>query len=192
MKKNKMKKQSVAPATTVLQSHLMDLHLITMRVLKEVNARRSLVGQIERATTNAVLAFEQAIVGYRQRYQMRRTHAALVVCRKSFRMLCLEGYVERRVFDEVRRRVDQLMEVFARLERAPAAEWATISIPPLEQRCADETKDRELDALQRTGERVAAVLRSIGRVVPITDDESGKGASGTAKSGEPQRIADAA
>jgi hypothetical protein len=133
MKLVKLRKQPAPQPMTVVKSHLMDLHLLSMKVLKEVKARRSLIGQIERATTNAVLAFEQASVGFRQRYQLRRTHAALVVCRQGFAMLYLEGYLRRRAFDEIRRRVDQLAAIFAQLEQLPTAEWETISIPPIAQ-----------------------------------------------------------
>jgi hypothetical protein len=163
---NKKNKRMPAQSTTTVQDCLFDLHLIVMQFLKAVKARRSLVGQIERATTSAVLAFEQATVGLRPRYQLRRTRAALAVCHRGFKMLCFESSVGTRVFDEVRRRVEQLRSVFEELERTPAEDWQMVSIPPLRSASLDDKEDRTLVELQRTSARVAAVMREVGEVVP--------------------------
>ena len=174
-----------------LQSHLRAVHLLSMEWLKQVRARRSLIGEIERATTNAIFAFEKALAGYRQRDQLRRTSAALRVCRSGFEVLCFESYIHERAFHEIGRRIDQLLPVLDQLATIPRDEWAKVLVPFIESKSA-EHEDATNAGVQRIRTQVADILRMIGPIAPVATGATKSNQAAVGVPPRPGRIKEAA
>jgi len=77
------------------------LHAYSIAHLKRLHARRSLIGSIERSTTNILFAFEHVCARDRPVENVSRIQRHLRNCRTGFKALWIEGHVSIRVYEGV-------------------------------------------------------------------------------------------
>ena len=139
----------------------LELHLVAIGWLASVRQRNSKVSRIRRATERTALAVEAATAGHRRSYHLGRAHEAMVSSLGLFRLLYLEGHIDARVFDQARRRIDQILAGLDQLSAATKEEWLTLELVPLEKEVTDYQAHPEFSRLQSLLARVAEAVRSL-------------------------------
>jgi hypothetical protein len=159
-----------------LQAAIDELYLVSVQRLESVEGRASLRGQVERAVTRAAMSFEQARMGLRTKHHLRRTVSALVSCRTGFKLLCLEGLVDAREYEDTRIRTEQVLTALLKLEALPLEEWPTIdrrsdaATTPIQ---AEARRSGTLAAIKLIRARVSEVMSPKKKMRPPKESPGG-------------------
>src|SRR3954468_3878655 len=89
-----------------IHTSLIEFHLLTKNWLAGIGS--SEISRMRRATARAVGAVEVASAGFRRAHHLRLAQESLRWMRSGFGLLFLEKVISPEVFDEARRRLDQI------------------------------------------------------------------------------------
>jgi hypothetical protein len=108
-----------------------DFHKKTLEWL--ARAPSLFTSRIHRATLTATIAVSSAALGNGSRErQVARAKAAIIPCHQVFRLLCMGGHVNAVVFDEARRRIDQILAGLDVLAKVSIEKWPELELASLE------------------------------------------------------------
>lgn len=158
--------ENTNPATPVHEVHpihdvIVDLHFFAKEWLVRVQQLKTEVARIRRATARAAGAFEVACSGDRRAYHLRLVRESMRWCRSSFRLLFLEGHIAAPVYDEARRRIDQIESGLKRLDSAGDERWPAVEPPPLAAPVTEFEKEPAFKPLRRLLARITETTRLI-------------------------------
>jgi len=158
--------ENTNPATPVHEVHsihdvIIDLHFFAKGWLERVRQLRTEVARIRRATARAAGAFEVACSGERRAYHLRLVRESMRWCRSSFRLLFLEGHIAAQVYDEARRRIDQIESGLKCLDSAGDDSWSSVEPLPLAAPVTEFEKEPAFKPLRRLLARIAETTRLI-------------------------------
>jgi hypothetical protein len=156
-------KKPAAPAHEVHPIHdvIVDLHFFAKEWLESVRQLRTEVARIRRATARAAGALQVASRGDRRKHHLRLVRESMGWCRSSFLLLFLEGHIPAEVYDEARRRIDQIDSGVKRLESAGDESWSAIEPPPLAAPVSEFEKEPAFKPIRRLLARIAETTRLV-------------------------------
>jgi hypothetical protein len=85
----------------------------------------------------------------------------MVTCFGLIRVLHVEGLIESRPYNHLRRRIDQIVSGLEQLGEATTEQWPTLELAPLDGESSDSNAAGEGSSLQLLLVRVAETVRSI-------------------------------
>jgi hypothetical protein len=86
---------------------------------------------LDRSGDSAMRAIAIAATGVRRKYHLGRASEAVLRMRAIFHVLWIRNAIEFGECDEIYRRLDQILDGLARLEKADKQAWSEVELPPL-------------------------------------------------------------
>jgi hypothetical protein len=124
-----------------------------------------LAARVRRVTENAVIALEIASLGHRPQHHLRRAQEAVAVCQSAFRILYARGQIDVRVFDEARRRIEQVVVGLDRLSDTPEKDWSSAKLPPLEAPFEQPAVPQSVSAVRDIVVEVSEIERAVNELI---------------------------
>jgi hypothetical protein len=130
--------------------------------LEALPKRHSRKVRIDRATETAILSVEQASLGIREQRHLTAARTAMIRCAGNFRLLRIDDELGTLVYDEARRRIDQIVSALENLMTPATGEPSpTPAMPEMEPAPVDGKFSKsvtDLEALLEQADRVARLL----------------------------------
>jgi len=142
-----------------IQTAITDLHGLAQIWLEEV--RSPDVAKIRRATARASDSIEIAADGCRRAHHLTVARECMLLTRSCFKRLFRDGKISPEKFDELRRRVAQVLACFARLRAVGDRSWSTVELPVIEAPPVNFDEEPTLRSLQLQTMRIAAVVKEV-------------------------------
>jgi hypothetical protein len=140
---------------------LQSLQVFADQLLKRKNVKVREVARVFRVIERATFAVELGATGRRRKYHLDRAQDAVVLTMAIFSQLCLHRTIGAQPFEEVRRRISQIMAGLEALEEIGEGEWASAALPPLDPPADDATQSPAFLTLKRVFETAVEAVDAV-------------------------------
>ena len=113
------------------------------------------------ATAKAMGAVKIASTGSRRSFHLELAFQKLLWVQNGFQVLFQRGKLSAEVFDESRRRLDQVLACVERLAAIDQDDWSTIELPPIATRPVDIAEDATIKLLRHMLTRIIEETRAL-------------------------------
>jgi hypothetical protein len=145
-----------ANASHPIHHALSELHLFVTKGFGQAPSTEA--ARLIRATIRARGAVKIAGAGVRRGHHLGVAIESLLWAQNGFEVLLLNGKIEHEMFDEARRRLDQVLQGLERLSGAADGSWSTVELPKLEAPSTDLAEDATIKPLRLLVARVTELV----------------------------------
>jgi hypothetical protein len=166
-----------------VHARIVELRRMARTWLEPLPKRHSRKVRIDKATETAILSVEQALLGIREQRHLTAARTAMIRCAGNFRLLRIDEELGSLVYDEARRRIDQIVAALENMmspgatESSPTPATPELEPAPIAGKLAKPVTDLEalLDQADRDARRLVTAEPSALVPPEIPDAESPAG-----------------
>ena len=166
-----------------VHERIVELRRMARTWLEALPKRHSRKVRIDRATETAILSVEQAALGIREQRHLTAARTAMIRCAGNFRLLRIDEELGSLIYDEARRRIDQIVSALENMmlpktaESNPTPVMPELAAAPADGKLAKAVTDLEmlLEQADREARRLVTSEAPIVAPAEMPDAESPAG-----------------
>jgi hypothetical protein len=150
---------------------LQSLQVFAAKLLARVNATPREAARVFQVVERACFAVELGATGRRRKYHLVRAQDAVVLTLAMFRQLCLHRTIGAKAFEEIERRISQIMASLESLEKIGEGPWAPAALPPLDPPATDPAQSDAFLSLKRIFEAAVEAVEALLEAPAVKETE---------------------